>query len=117
VLSGVAAVGLAGGIGFTVASNSERSESYRLQAQIDAAGARCGGGADAATCRKLGDALSGADRFRSLAIAGFAGAGVSAIAATTYLLWPASRAPASGGMRLAPVVSFPGGGVVVLGWF
>jgi hypothetical protein len=117
VLGGVAVAGLAGGITFTVMSNRARSESHRLQSQIDAAGARCGADADPATCRELSDALSRTDTFRSLAVGGFIGAGAGAIAATTYLLWPASRAGVSGGVRFAPVASPGGGGIVALGSF
>jgi hypothetical protein len=113
---GIAAVLAAGGIGFTVVSNGHRADSRDFQRQIDATGMGCINGANAATCAKLDDALAQTDTSRKLAIAGYVGAGVVAIATTAYLLWPAAKnqAPA---LRMLPWVGPTTAGLVAQGGF
>jgi hypothetical protein len=113
---GATAVFLAGGIAFTVVASGHRADSREFQKQIDALGKRCGAGADKATCGALKNALMKTDNSRNLALAGFIGAGVTALATATYLLWPVPKA-AGRGLRVVPSISQSSAGIAFAGAF
>jgi PEGA domain/Tetratricopeptide repeat len=115
--AGAAAVFLGGGLAFTVVSNGHRTDSRDSQQTIDAAGRYCGDGADPTTCSTLADSISQTETFRSLAVAGFVGAGLLVVATSSYALWPTAEPKASSGLRVVPVVAPSAAGLTMGGVF
>lgn len=96
---GLAAVGLAVGIGFLVAKGSAEDERSRLkqEAMSKLASGDCGSQPDAVICRDLRDADDRADRNAKLSTIGFVGAGVAVLSiGATWLLWPGDDRAKSG---------------------
>lgn len=117
-----AAAGLGLGLVGLVLAESKASRVDVLQStltQADAQGTRsvCAASNPRAECADLDSALVAKGSFRNLAIAGFATAGVAALATVTWVLLPISKAPASE-KKSSPVrASFgaaPSGGSVTL---
>jgi hypothetical protein len=114
---GVAAVFLGGGVAFTVASNGARSDSTSAHQKIGASGKLCGHGADAATCTGLKSSLSSVDSSKGLAVAGYVGAGVAALATGAYLVWAKSTPAAPSKVAAVPFFTLDSAGLSILGKF
>jgi hypothetical protein len=118
----VAAAGLGIGLGYLSAAGSAQTEIDDINARIDAlsGGMGCatsssGSPALKGQCDNLATALSDHRRDTSLAIAGFAGAGVGAAAfVATLIFWKTSPRDQTS-VVVAPAL-VRGGGGVSLGW-
>ncbi len=117
-----AAAGLGLGIVGLVLSGSKASRVDLLQSTLTQADVQhnqsiCASGNPPAECADLDSALVAKGSFRNLAIAGFATAGVAALATVTWVLLPGPKAPA-GEKKSSPIrASFgaaPSGGSVTL---
>jgi hypothetical protein len=121
VLGGVAVVGLGVGIGLLAAAGGEASTVKELNRSIVAARRSCvvGAGNYDAQCATLEHAARRGDTLHDVGIGVMVGAGVAAVAAGVYLLWPAPvERPKSGvEMRVLPVVGERDRGVVLVGEF
>lgn len=115
---GLTAVGLGLGIGGMVDANTKRSRTRELQGQLPV---------DQCTdtqglCLELDSALADVDTSTNLAIVGFVGAGVAAVATGVYLFWPSAGPSAETStpavaLTLVPVVTGSSGGLMVYGQF
>lgn len=124
-LSGVAVLGLSGGIVFTVAANGHQSKVEGYAVRLASTGACWQPQELALECEALKSQRAKAVADRKRAIGSFIGFGVASAAALGYALWltldddegAVEDAPQAG--NIAPAVSTsPGGGTVgVRGWF
>jgi tetratricopeptide (TPR) repeat protein len=116
VLGGVAGAALVTGVALFVAGKNKYADAQTLENQIVAAGNRCVAGAADPRCSQLHSTASTSDAFHDAGVGLLIGAGVAAVGTATYFLWPTSTAsPRSGTVRVAPLVSATGGGLVVWG--
>lgn len=114
VSGGLAVVGLAVGAGLTAAANGKSGEAEALDAKLplsSCSGAPATG--RAGDCNALKDALRSQSQLGSAAVAGFIGSGALALVAAGFGVW--SVGPKRAAIRVAPLMSAQGGGVVVLG--
>ncbi len=88
---GLAAAGLAVGIGGVVASSSNSSNATSLQTKLRASGgdSACNSPANATDCADLSSSLKDVGTFRNLGIVGFAVGGAALIGTVVYVLVPA----------------------------
>ena len=119
VLGGVAVVGLATGIGLLVAAGGKHSTVLELNRGILADKKTCAPGAANfdARCTDLEAATSSSDTLHNLGVGFLAGAGAAALGAGVYLLWPASKPTTGTSVRLIPVSTATGGGLLAVGMF
>jgi tetratricopeptide (TPR) repeat protein len=116
VLGGVAGAALVTGVALVVSANSKYAEAETLRNEIVMAGTRCVAGAADPRCSQLYSTASTSDAFHNAAVGVLVTAGAAAVGAATYFLWPtASASPRSGAVRVTPLVSTTGGGLVVWG--
>jgi hypothetical protein len=93
VAGGVAVVGLAAGIGFTVSANSKESDADDIRKATGPSG--CARPTSAPDCDRLHDLEESEDRQSTFGTIGFIVGGVGAAAALGYLLWPQDRQTAT----------------------
>lgn len=121
VMAGVGVAALATGIGFLVDASSKGSSAAALQQAIVTARRSCVAGANNfdSTCETLHSTASAATRSNHLGVGFMVGAGVAAVGAAAYFLWPESRpAPSSGRtFRVVPVASDTDAGLILSGAF
>jgi hypothetical protein len=117
VLGGVALAGLAGGIGFTVASNARSDDRSSLIEQLGDRSACWEGGAPGPTCTEVTDASAAEQTFRGLAVASFVTGGVALGASLIYALWPSEHGDGKAVARVVPAPTAQGGGLVIVGAF
>lgn len=109
---GVVVLGLAAGVGFTMASSSKASDRDDERSKLPGP-SPCGAGTPyKSQCSDIGELDDDAKRLGAYGIAGFAVAGAAAIATATYWLWPREKKTASS-VRLAPLLSVGAGGLSV----
>jgi hypothetical protein len=111
VAGGIAAAGLAAGLGFTLSANSTESEADDLRKTTGPSG--CYGKGDSGDCARLRELERTEDRERMLGTVGFVAGGLGAAAAITYLLWPSSSAPKPA--TRASLAAAPRGAAIVVG--
>ncbi|WP_437590813.1 PEGA domain-containing protein [Sorangium sp. So ce1000] len=114
-LGAASVVGLGVGIGTTVASNAASGDAHTHSDAIIRAGAQCVRPEPSwvERCEQVRSDASRADTRGNVARVAFIGAGVLAIGAATYALWPKSK-------RTEPIVALPvvhsgGAGLAVMG--
>ncbi|WP_438018184.1 PEGA domain-containing protein [Sorangium sp. So ce315] len=114
-LGAASAVGLGVGIGMTVASNNASGDAHTQSAAIIQAGAQCVRPEPSwvGPCEKVRSDASSADTLGNVARVAFIGAGVLAIGAAAYALWPKSKRTES--IVALPVVHSDGAGFAVTG--
>ncbi|KYF56126.1 hypothetical protein BE08_27330 [Sorangium cellulosum] len=114
-LGASSAVGLGVGIGMTVASNNASGDAHTQSAAIIQAGAQCvrPEASWVGPCEQVRSDASRADTLGNVARVAFIGAGVLAIGAATYALWPKSKRTES--IVALPVVHSDGAGFAVTG--
>ncbi|WP_437781595.1 PEGA domain-containing protein [Sorangium sp. So ce1097] len=114
-LGAASAVGLGAGIGMTVASNNASGDAHTQSAAIIQAGAQCvrPEASWVGPCEQVRSNASRADTLGNIARVAFIGAGVLAIGAATYALWPKSKRTES--IVALPVVHSDGAGFAVTG--
>jgi hypothetical protein len=98
---GVALVGLATGVGFTIAANHSKSDAEELQRELGADDSCSGSRSTDPRCAELMDAAQSVDRQRNISYVGFGVAGVAAVGTAVYLLWPLT----AGYARIEPGLS------------
>lgn len=110
-------VGIAVGVGLTVASNGASSDADAQGAAILGAGGQCvAPGSFAAQCEALASTLERRDALGNGAGVAYASAGALAIGAAVYLLWPQERSGAAQReLTVVPVVGMREGGLGVRG--
>ncbi len=86
VAGGIAVVGLAAGIGFTLSANSKESKADDIRKATGPSG--CAPPATTPDCDRLSDLESSEDRHSTYGTIGFVVGGVAAATALGYLLWP-----------------------------
>jgi hypothetical protein len=96
VAGGIAVVGLAAGIGFTLSANSKESEAEDIRKTTGGSG--CAPPASSPDCDRLSDLEKSEDRQSTFGTLGFVVGGVAAATALGYLLWPDSG-PATAATR------------------
>jgi hypothetical protein len=118
-LGGVAVAGLATGIGLLVAAGAKHSTVLELNKGILTDKKSCAPGAPNfdARCPTLESAASSSDTLHNLGVGFLAGGGAAALGAGLYFLWPASKSTTGTGVRLIPVSTATGGGLVAAGTF
>jgi hypothetical protein len=82
------ALGLAAGIGFTVAANGKQSDRDDLLAGLPSNSACRAGSTSRATCDKISQLEDDRSRFRTFEYLGFAVAGAAAVGTAAYWFWP-----------------------------
>jgi hypothetical protein len=120
----VTAVGLGVGIGFTISAGAADDRIQRAQADVDRLDNSTGPCLDRNSpaqpaCADLDEAVADKDRAQTLAVVGFAAAGVGAVSAVlTYVLWrPTSKSTeAAGTLRPAGGVARGGADRVSAAW-
>ena len=119
VLGGVAVVGLATGIGLLAAASGKHATVLELNNGILADKKSCAPGASNfdARCAGLETAASSSDTLHNLGVGFLAGGGVAALGAGLYFLWPVSKSTTGTGVRLIPISTATGGGLVAAGTF
>ncbi|WP_437327468.1 hypothetical protein [Sorangium sp. So ce381] len=117
VLGTASAVWLGVGVGMTVASNNALDE-VRLRGQaILAVGGQCVTPSPAVvrSCEELHSVGSRGEMWGNAARIAYIASGALAIGAVTYLLWPRTKATATGRIRALPSLQTGGVGVNVTG--
>lgn len=119
VLSGVAAVGLAAGVGLFVAGNGKLSTAEGLHQDIVDGHKSCVSGASNfdAHCADLDSTSATADTLHRLGFGVLIGSGAAAAGAVTYLLWPRSKPTTGASVRVLPLATTTGGGLFAAGSF
>jgi len=121
VLGGVAGAALVSGIAVVAVGAKKHASNTALNQAIAQAHHSCVAGAANfdPQCSTLKDSASAADTLGRAGVGLLVGAGAAAVGSVIYFVWPESkpRAPASGGVRVVPVVSTSSGGVIVSGAF
>lgn len=110
-------VGIAVGIGLTVASNGASDDADAQRATILGAGGQCVvPGSFAGQCDEMRSTRERVDTLANGAMVAFAAGGALAVGAAVYLLWPRGSAGARpAGMQVTPVVGARAAGVGVRG--
>jgi len=112
----ITALGLAGGIGFTLAAGSKRDD---RDEQLEALGgsSACGTGTVYPDeCSRIDQLDSDANQYANLGVAGFVTAGVAGMATVIYLVWPRQRSSEQA-VLVTPAVGSKGGSLTVSGAF
>lgn len=131
IAGGAAAlVGLGLGVGMTLAANSKASHAADLRTTVGSTnGCNPPSAANAATCSELSDTLEGKDLFSNIAMGGFIGGGVLALATGGlfgYMMLTAPKTPSDetpvpaktgATLTVAPVIGGTYQGAAVLGTF
>jgi hypothetical protein len=116
VAGGVAVIGLAAGIGFTLTANSKESEADDIRKASNTL-SLCAVQSPPADCARLRDLEESEDQMSTFAAAGFVAGGVGAAVALGYLLWPQDRSTAAlrvkPRLEAMPAVSTRGAGLFV----
>ncbi|WP_437292269.1 PEGA domain-containing protein [Sorangium sp. So ce406] len=114
-LGAASAVGLGVGIGMTVAGSNASGDAHTQSAAIIQAGAQCvrPEASWVGPCEQVRSNASRADTLGNVARVAFIGAGVLAIGAATYALWPKSKRTES--IVALPVVHSDGAGLAMMG--
>ena len=112
----ITALGLVGGVGFTLAASSKRDDRDEQLAALGGSSACGSGTVYAAECSKIDQLDSDANQYRNLGVAGFVTAGVAGVATAVYLLWP-RQSSSEQAVLVAPAVGRNGGSVNLSGAF
>ncbi|WP_394849741.1 hypothetical protein LZC95_20090 [Pendulispora brunnea] len=120
-LVGAGVIGIAGGVGFGLAGQSDKNEVERLRAQLppSATPSQCfqPTGPVSDTCAQLADAISSQNTKADMSLGFYIGGGaLLAAGAATWLLWPKAKSTTQTGY-LAPVVDFHSRSLGVQGAF
>ena len=112
----ITALGLAGGIGFSLAASSKRDDRDQ-QLQTLGGSSACGTGTVYGDeCAAIDRLDSDANTYGNLAVAGFVTAGAAGVATIAYLLWP-RESSSEQAVLVAPAVGKSGGSITVSGAF
>ncbi len=119
VLGGIAAFGLATGVGLYVAGNGKQSTSKSLHAGIVDAHRSCVPGASNydARCAEVDDVSASADTLHRAGFGLLVGGGATVVGSAIYLLWPGSKPTRGASVRVLPVATTTGGGLFATGSF
>lgn len=119
VLGGVAAFGLATGVGLFVAGSSKRSTAEGLHNTIVGAHRSCVPGASNldASCGQLDDLSASADTFHRAGFGLLVGGGAAVVGTAIYLLWPSAKVTTGASVRVLPVATTTSAGLFATGSF
>jgi hypothetical protein len=115
VAAGVGIAGLATGVGCELGAAAKRSDRDERLSRLGAESACAAGTPFDSECAAIDDLDSEATTLHTVAVVGFATAGVATAAMLTYLLWP--RPATEQGLSVAPMTAARGGMVSLRGVF
>jgi len=119
VLGGVAAIGVAAGVGLFVAGNGKLSTAEDLHKSADDAHRSCVPGASNfdSRCADIDKISAAADTLHRVGFGVLVGGGAAAAGAVVYLLWPSSKSTTGASLQVLPVATTTGGGLFATGKF
>jgi hypothetical protein len=123
VMSAAAGAGVIAGIGLLAGAGSKASSASDMHDAIAKAGHTCTAGAPTfdSRCDQLKSTTKTADTLHSVGVGGLVVGGVVAAGAITYFLWPqrsaANATQQQGALRLLPIASPNGGGLLLVGTY
>ena len=119
VLGGIAAFGLATGVGLYVAGSSKQSTAEGLHKGILDAHRSCVPGASNydAQCGQVDDVSASADTLHRAGFGLLVGGGAAVVGTAIYLLWPSSKVTTGASVRVLPVATTTSAGLFATGNF
>jgi hypothetical protein len=112
VAGGIALGNIALGVGFTLAANDRSAAAQEAQGQTT-----CSAGSSSPACAQVETLLDEKNRLSRLAALGYAMGGLAAVGTVGLVIWPPRFTGQGSEAKLAPMVSFQGGGLLMKGTF